>query len=156
MASLSTLNRLGAWLLDYAYTVVMTLYQDHQPTAKYSMVANACHEEIIQWCFPEVMSCAHGSSLNNRGNQMEAMAWLALEADHPELILALARHSRLVTMGEIREQKASSGTASTAGKVEQEALLLRQFGAAAGAPGYWETPPSSSTEVTVPTRLATQ
>ena len=68
------------------------------------MVANACHETILQWCFPEAMRSAHGSSSNSRGNQMEALAWLALEADKLELIIALAFHSRKVTL------EASKGT----------------------------------------------
>ena len=87
---------------------------------------------------------------------MEALAWLALEADHPELIVVLAPHSRLVTLEEIEGQKAKSGTATTAGKEEQEALLLWQFGAAVGAPGARETPPPSSSGDPVLPRSATQ
>ena len=35
----------------------------------------------------------YGASCNNVGNQLEYLAWLALENDKPELILALAWHA---------------------------------------------------------------
>ena len=96
-AALTTLNRPGAWLLDYAYTLVCVLYGDIQPSARYSPVPNSCHLAILGRCFPDAVQVEHGSSLNNRGNQMEALAWLAFEADRPELVLAMAYHSRINT-----------------------------------------------------------
>ena len=65
---------------------------------------------------------------------MEALAWLALEADNPELILALAHHSRLVTLAEIQGKTDKGDTGTAANKEEQESLLLWQFGAAVGVP----------------------
>ena len=90
VASLTTLNRPGAWLLDYAFTIVRVLCNENQPSASDAVDSNACHTTILEWCFADILHTDHGSSPNNRGNQMETLAWLMLEADRPDLLLALA------------------------------------------------------------------
>ena len=67
---------------------------------------------------------------------MEALGWLALEKDRPELILAMAFHSHQITYAASDTAPHSSGTLRA--PLEQMNRLLK-FGAAVGyhrdAPG---------------------
>ena len=89
-ATLKPLSRPGAWLLDYCYTLISVLERRARDTAHYVAVANSTHKLVLQTCFPELAQDQTNSSPNNRGNQMETLAWLMLEADRPDLLLALA------------------------------------------------------------------
>ena len=91
--ALGRLNRPGAWLLDYVYTVMGVLFGVTRTTAKYTAVLNATHRAVMERCFPDVANTSHANSDNNRGNQMEALCWELFESGLAELILAQAFHS---------------------------------------------------------------
>ena len=40
----------------------------------------------------------YGDSENNRGNQAEHLAWLALEADRCDIIVAMSHNARVIDM----------------------------------------------------------
>ena len=127
-AALGKLNRPGAWLLDYVYTVVSVIYGDTKPTAQYTPVPNATHLELLELCFPHAAQSEHGCSRNNRGNQMEALSWLALEADYSELILAQAFHShRRTRLAQLAEAGATD-TPDEAGQAAAQMQALIQYG----------------------------
>ena len=89
-ASLRPLSRPGAWLLDYCHTLFCMVEHKTRDTVQYVPVANTSHREVLHACFPALAEDPTNSSLNNRGNQMETLAWLMLEADRTDLLLALA------------------------------------------------------------------
>ena len=91
--ALVKIARPGAWLLDYIHTAVGVLLGGFKPSVIYTAVLNQTHLELLEVCFPDAAISAPGCSLNNRGNQMEGMCWLHVEADHPEMALAQAYHS---------------------------------------------------------------
>ena len=89
-ASLRPLSRPGAWLLDYCHTIFCKVEHTTRDTAQFVPVSNASHREVLHACFPALAEDPTNSSPNNRGNQMESLAWLMLEADRTDLLLALA------------------------------------------------------------------
>ena len=131
-AALTTLNRPGAWLLDYVYTVICVIYGDIQPTVRYSPVPNASHLDLLSRCFPDAAQSEHGCSNNNRGNQMEAMGWLTYEADRSELVLAMAYHSRRCTRKAELLEAGATGTTEDAGQASSQMEALLQYGAHLG------------------------
>ena len=146
VASLATLNRPGAWLLDYAYTVIRVLYREAQTSSSYSVIPNSAHLTLFQWCFEEHAASEHGSSSNNRGNQMELLGWLAVEADRPELVLAQAFHSR---KAERAAERSANGYATDSSEdndlpPDQEQLWLQEFEEDVGCP-LASTPPAART-----------
>ena len=82
----------GAWLLDTVYTLVQAMHGRIQPNCQYVAVLNDVHLDLFSCCFPEMAREETGSSLNNRGNQVEALAWLVVEMDRVDLLLAMAYH----------------------------------------------------------------
>ena len=100
---LKLINTPGAWLLDTLFTMQLILFGDTRSTHKlvYRAVGNYTHKEMLARCgLTPDGTAAHGyqshygSSFNNRGNQSEYLAWLALEADRCDIVLAMALHAR--------------------------------------------------------------
>ena len=147
-AALTTLNRPGAWLLDYAYTVVSVIYGDVKPSVLFSPVPNSCHLELLERCFPDAAQSEHGCSRNNRGNQMEALGWLTYEADRSELVLAHAYHSRLRTRKAVLAEAGATGALEDAGQASAQMEALIQYGAHLGFvyPSSQDTHATSATQ----------
>ena len=103
--TLRFINTPGAWLLDTIYTMRRVIYGDIVAVHKlsYRVVGNGVLKELLKQCrLGEFMASAHGGdrhygdSENNRGNQAEHLAWLALEADRCDIIIAMAHHARVI------------------------------------------------------------
>ena len=89
----------GAWLLDTVHTLVQAMHGRIQPNCQYVAVSNEALCELFNCCFPSVARAGMGASLNNRGNQVEALAWLVMEMDRMDLLLAMAFHLDVWTTG---------------------------------------------------------
>ena len=101
-AVLKVINLPGAWLLDTIYTQELILCGNIMPTDKlqFKAVSNWTHKTMLSRCGLDPHMAAHhgdqtnyGSSDNNRGNQSEHIAWLALEADRCDIVVAMAYHA---------------------------------------------------------------
>ena len=140
--SLGRLTRPGAWLLDYVYTAIGVIYGDTKPSVTYTAVLNATHRELLELCFLDVARTSHASSNNNRGNQMEALCWILLEANLPELILAQAYHCYRRTRAAKLAEAGASVPHSAAGQstVQRQAQALIQF---ARQHDYFFAPPDA-------------
>ena len=144
-AALGKLTRPGAWLLDYVYTVISVIYGDAKPSVLFTPVPNATHLELLELCFPHAAQSDHGCSRNNRGNQMEAMSWLEFEADHSELVLAQAFHSRRrARLAQLAEAGATDAH-DEAGQASTQMQALIQYGQQLG---YTFQPPDPSVHAT--------
>ena len=99
------------WLCCYPQFTQLILAGDILPDSKlsYRAVGNSTHKELLRLCRmdaitdPDGTGAPFGSSDNNRGNQTEHLAWLALEADRCDILLAMAYHARNIE----QEQPAS-------------------------------------------------
>ena len=89
----------GAWLLDTVHTLVQAMHGRIHPSCQYVPVANGTLCELFNCCFPSVARVGNGASLNNRGNQVEALAWLVMEMDRMDLLLAMAFHLDIWSTG---------------------------------------------------------
>ena len=105
---LRVINTPGAWLLDTMYTLQLILWGDIAVNHRlcFRAVSNYTHKEMLTQCkLDEYMmgpyggDAQYGSSDNNRGNQVEHVAWLALEADRCDVIVAMAHHARIIERG---------------------------------------------------------
>ena len=94
----------------------------------FTPVPNATHLELLELCFPHAAQSDHGCSRNNRGNQMEAMSWLELEADHSELVLAQAFHSHRRTRLAQLAEAGATGTLDETGQAAAQMQALIQYG----------------------------
>ena len=101
-AVLKVVNLPGAWLLDTIYTQQLILCGHLVSTDKLQLkaVSNWTHKMMLGRCGLEPHMVApygeqsnYGSSDNNRGNQSEHIAWLALEADRCDIVVAMAYHA---------------------------------------------------------------
>ena len=96
--ALRDLSRPGAWLLDVTYTMVKALCGDRAPKSTrlgYRVVSNEALRWLMDACgVPATMETdQHESYRTNkmhRGNVVECLAWCALEADQPQLVVAMA------------------------------------------------------------------
>ena len=90
---LRVLTRPGAYLLDTTFTMILILKQKisakRLPNLKYEVVSNRALAAVAREVFPAADS---PRSLNYIGNSVESMAWLLLEADRCDMILAVAYH----------------------------------------------------------------
>ena len=95
------------------YTVQLVIWGDIVATPKlmYRAVSNYTHKEMLRQCQlenfmagPNGGDTQYGSSDNNRGNQVEHIAWLALEADRCDIVVAMAHHARRIERGTDWEQ----------------------------------------------------
>ena len=105
MAELKESNRPGAWLLDIVNTVVGVLNKSiKRPLHRlqYEVLSNR-ELTALMWELSRLRldsqeqgrECGtQGWSMVNIGNQVEHLAWIALELDRPEIIIALAWHAR--------------------------------------------------------------
>ena len=115
---LKLINTPGAWLLDTLFTMQLILFGDIIADSKlsYRAVGNATHKELLHLCRmdsitdPDGSGAPFGSSDNNRGNQTEHLAWLALEADRCDILLAMAYHARNIEQAQ-PDSPRSSGVA---------------------------------------------
>ena len=73
---------------------------------------------------------------------MEALAWLALEADRPDLVIALAFHSRATTRNADLETEGEPGAGGDAGHTTSHLQALLRYGEALGFP-LAQGPPAS-------------
>ena len=103
--TLKFINTPGAWLLDTMYTMQLVMCGDIIADHKlvYRVVGNCILKEMLSQCRLEAFMTAayggdpqYGASDNNRGNQAEHLAWLALEADRCDIIVAMAHHARII------------------------------------------------------------
>ena len=92
---LMRLTRPGAWLLDTVFTMLLILAKEvpckRLPDLQYDVVPNKKLAALADRVFPPA---TEPRSLNNIGNSVEHLAWLLLEADRCDIILALAWHAR--------------------------------------------------------------
>ena len=91
-AQLAKLCVPGAWLLDTTFTLVQVMRGKARPSCAFVAVANTAHIVLLDFCFADLMGGTEGGASGNRGNQVEALAWLTLEADRTDLLLAMAYH----------------------------------------------------------------
>ena len=89
----------GAWLLDTVHTLVNAMHGRVQSYCQYMPVSNAALGELFNCCFPSQARDGTGASQNNRGNQIEALAWLVMEMNRMDLLLAMAFHLDIWTTG---------------------------------------------------------
>ena len=98
---LRVVNRPGAYLLDTMYTMLLILSghikDKRRATLKYEVVPNPTLRAVAMEVFP---AGASSRSLNYIGNSVESLAWLLLEADRCDMVLALAFHCDLVFRGD--------------------------------------------------------
>ena len=123
--------RPGAWLLDYVHTATGVIFGEIKPSVIYSAVLNQTHLELLELCFPDAAISAPGCSLDNRGNQMEALCWLLFEADSPEMNLAQAYHCyRRARAAQLAEAGATDSSDEPHQAASMQALILfgQQFG----------------------------
>ena len=74
------------------FTLVQVMRDKAKQNCAFVAVANTAHVELLNFCFPELRDGLEGGAPGNRGNQVEAIAWLTLESDRPDLLLAMAFH----------------------------------------------------------------
>ena len=100
-ATLQVINRPGAWLLDCIHTQQVALQSARPLHVHYLVTVNKHLKGLMQrlrertpvGTITSWRGSGYGASCNNVGNQLEYLAWLALENDKPERILALAWHA---------------------------------------------------------------
>ena len=94
---LRVVNRPGAYLLDTVYTMVLILCghltRRRRQNLQYEAVPNQNLHAVAVEVFPEEII---GRNLNYVGNSVESLAWLLLEADRCDMVVALAVHCDLV------------------------------------------------------------
>lgn len=98
--ALKDLSRPGAWLLDVTYTMVTVLYGEKAPKktrSGYRVVSNEQLRWLMDVCdVPATLEmdqdASYRTNKSHRGNVAECLAWCALEADQPQLVLAMAWH----------------------------------------------------------------
>ena len=96
---LQDLNRPGAWLLDCVYSQLLVLRSDGAKrqkmikTMQFSVVYNKALSDVLHNIDPHFALRSSKRCPNVMGNQMEQLAWLALECDLPHIILSLAWHA---------------------------------------------------------------
>ena len=96
---LNVVNRPGAWLLDCLHTQQLAILDpERHRNVDYLVVSNAAlselHEQLVPHMFTPNMQRPPVRGLNYRGNQFEYLVWLALEAEKPQIALAIPRHAR--------------------------------------------------------------
>ena len=87
---LKQINTPGAWLMDIMYTVRNVLTKKVKPKASYTPVGNHYHILLMDEC--EIHGPWKDRNYNNRGNVMEYLAWLALEQDRCDMLVAMCVH----------------------------------------------------------------
>ena len=96
---LAQIGRPGAWLLDCIHTEQLALLDPASyRNVTYTVLSNTELMTLFVAVLPHCPSQDDWPQRNKnyRGNQLEYLAWLALEDDKPELILALAWHARQI------------------------------------------------------------
>ena len=79
-------------MLDTTFTLVQVMRGKARPSCAFVAVANTAHMVLLDFCFTDRLGGTEGGAPGNRGNQTEAIAWLTLEADRSDLLLAMAYH----------------------------------------------------------------
>ena len=110
--ALRDLSRPGAWLLDVTYTMVKVLCGYRAPKSTrlgYRVVSNEALRWLMDACaVPATMEADQDESYRtnkmHRGNVAECLAWCALEADQPQLVLAMAWHCHQRELPEWRQR----------------------------------------------------
>ena len=111
--ALRDLSRPGAWLLDVTYTMVKVLCGGRVPTSTTRLGYRVVSNESLRWLLdacavPATMEADRDESYRtnkmHRGNVAECLAWCALEADQPQLVLAMAWHCHARELTEWRQR----------------------------------------------------
>ena len=120
----------GAWLLDTVHTLVNAMHGRIQPTCQYKAVSNAALGELFAYCFPDMAMAQTGASQNNRGNQIEALAWLVMEMDRTDLLLAMAFHLDIwTTGGGAASVPGAPSTQASAAAMSSDTIITRDLAA---------------------------
>ena len=102
LKTLTKVNTPGAWLLDTVYTILMILVKKIKQNPSYTVVLNDYHVELLHRCNIDKIPSPFGEgpwkdkNSNNRGNVTEYLAWLALEQDRCDILVAMVHHYDLM------------------------------------------------------------
>ena len=90
---LKIVNRPGAWVLDCITTAMIALEDSKYDAITFTVATNKSLIRLFH-LLDAYFKIRHVRGAGYRGNQLEYTAWLALERDLPELILAIAWHAQ--------------------------------------------------------------